>query len=731
MSKYACCMCIVAGFLASATVAASPASGQAAGTSTAGADEFHWLEPPHDPKALAWAKQQTEEATQKLQALPLYAAIQGEMKEVLKAKTESPDVTLLGKRAIRLLRTASHPHGLLQVATRDSHGVPGAWQTALDVDALRKREGVPYTLQAFSLRDTCLGPEFNRCLLRLSPGGGDEVEIREFDLDQGRFVAGGFKVPRSHAFAQWMDADDVLVEATVGGAPTTASGWPAQVQLWHRGTPLKSARVVYTAKPTDAIVEINAFGEGRDRYGVITRAINYSTFETLLVASDGHVKKTPLPTALKMSALAATRDHLIVQLAANADVQGTHYKAETVLGYSVGVGDADGRVSAVYVPPPDNYITNSGDIAATNDEVLVITSRHLVQQLNAVKWDGHAWQTREVMKAAPGETLALQPGAGGDNDVVVSTSGFVTPKRQELYVPGQPMRVLATDPTLFDGTKYVTEIGSATSRDGTRVDYYLLKPRTPVWKGAQPTLLTGYAAFGISFRPEYFNYEVGGRSFVLWLERGGSLVLPAARGGGERGDAWHRAAMRQKRQNSYDDFFAVVKKLMDQGYTTPSRLGVFGSSNGGLLAAVLGTERPDLFNAVVSDVPLTDMFRMKYMGMGAAWLDEYGDPDDPEYARALRKYSPYQNVRSGVHYPPFMITSSTEDNRVGPGHARKFAAKLESVGATVYFLEEQEGGHGVSDAFDNPELMSLRMTFLIHQLMSKGGTTGQASSGGG
>lgn len=204
----------------------------------------------------------------------------------------------------------------------------------------------------------------------------------------------------------------------------------------------------------------------------------------------------------------------------------------------------------------------------------------------------------------------------------------------------------------------------------------------------------------------------------LWFDRGGSVMIPAARGGGERGEAWHQAAMREHRQNSYDDFIAAIQQLIQSGYTTPSRIGIFGMSNGGLLTAVLGTERPDLFGAVVSDVPLTDLIRLKYMGMGAAWLDEYGDAADPAMAKVLESYSPLQNVRAGVTYPPFFITTSTSDDRVGPGHARKFAARLESVGANVYFYEDNEGGHGVSDAFRNPELMALRMTFLISNLMS-------------
>ncbi|MFM7274645.1 MAG: prolyl oligopeptidase family serine peptidase [Gammaproteobacteria bacterium] len=234
-----------------------------------------------------------------------------------------------------------------------------------------------------------------------------------------------------------------------------------------------------------------------------------------------------------------------------------------------------------------------------------------------------------------------------------------------------------------------------------------------------PTLMTGYGAFGISLAPGYFDVWVGGRSLQVWLARGGAIALPAIRGGGERGAEWHRAAMREKRQVSYDDFAAVTEDLITSGFTQPGRLGVFGMSNGGLLSATMGLQRPDLYAAVVSDVPLADMLRFPKMGMGAAWMDEYGNPDDPEAAKALRSYSPLHIVRDGVTYPRFLVTISTEDNRVGPGHARKLAARLEQVGAKVYFLEDQEGGHGVSDPLSRPELMAKRMTFLVDTLMPR------------
>ena len=321
-----------------------------------------------------------------------------------------------------------------------------------------------------------------------------------------------------------------------------------------------------------------------------------------------------------------------------------------------------------------------------------------------------------LFQADAGDTLTLRPAMDDRGGVVMSLSGFLSPRSQYLVAPDGARQLLARDPELIDASAFTTELGSATSKDGTRIDYFLLRPKQAAVDG-HPLLLTGYGAFGISFRPGYFDAAVGGPALKLWLERGGALAIPAVRGGGERGAQWHQSVIREKRQTSYDDFIAVVEHLVASGFTRPQRIGIFGMSNGGLLTATMGTQRPDLFGAVVSDVPLTDLIRMRHMGMGAAWMNEYGNPDIPEQAAAMRAYSPYQNVHAGTAYPPFLVTISTEDDRVGPGHARKFAHRLAEAGAPTFFYEDEEGGHGVSDALRNPELMALRMGFLIDRLM--------------
>jgi prolyl oligopeptidase len=686
-------------------------------------DDLLWLESPHDAKALDWAQRQTDQTITRLQGLADYPQVNTELARVLGSyPAQQPEVILLGHRAIRALHDREHPYGLLQVAELGHSGSLGSWRTVLDVAALRKREGIPYELNDYLFDDACLPPEYNRCLLRLSPGGGDEVEIREFDLKRGQFVPNGFRMPKGRNSAEWLNKDLLMIANGTAAGLKTISRWPTAVELWHRGQPLSTAGTVYATKPSDALLQLTAGGSGASRYGVITRAITLSAYELYIVDQHGQVAQAQLPEDLKSfgaTAVQSVSDRaLLVQLGRDAEIEGKSYPAESLLAYRIDPAVPAGQhVSLVYAPKPGEYVWPNMYPHHVRDRFGLVVCQHMVPAVLQATPAGDGWTTEKAVQGAAAQTLTLVRSSGAGNELVVRTTGLTTPTRQNLYRSGQPLRLLAQDPALIDSARYTVEVGSARSKDGTSVDYYLLKPASSLRRGPQPLLMTGYANHGSWFPLDYFGDMTGGPAMTLWLSRGGSLVIPLARGGGERGEAWHQAATRERRQNSYDDFIAVIEKLVRTGYTVPARTGVFGKSNGGLLAAVLGTERPDLFGAVVSDVPLTDLLRLKDMGMGGAWLYEFGDAADPAMAKVISGYSPYQNVRSGTRYPPFMITTSTADDRVGPGHARKLASRLESAGATVYFYEATEGGHDVSDALRNQQLIALRMSFLIDRLI--------------
>jgi prolyl oligopeptidase len=684
-------------------------------------DSFQWLESPKDPTALKWATEQTNATRSKLAAKPIYEQVAAELKTVLGANAPPPDYMLLGNKAVRLRRDAAHPHGLLEVALRGVDGTPREWRLALDVDALRAAEGKPYELHWYGAKDTCLAPAFDQCLLLLSPGGGDQVELREFDLLKAQFVKDGFRTTASRTQVAWLSRDRVLIAHTAAHEPVTLAGWPRVVHLWSRGTMLESAPVVARGEATDALIELAAMGVGSNRVGVMTRAIDLSTFEFKLIDTAGKITAIDLPRRVKpFGLLAATRRHLIVQLTEPAMIAGQTLPAETVLAYDVSNGQPTSkRVSVIFAPGNGDVVNDSlRGVVATATRVSLVVDRHLAKRVVSAAFDGTRWRTHDEFAGAPGTNLTLVASDPIGEDVIVEQSGFITPTRLDLLRPGQLLQALYAEEAAFDASGFVVEIKSVTVADGTLIDYYLLRPKILAHTSVTPTLMTGYGAFGLSLAPGYLDYVVGGPALTLWLNRGGALALPIIRGGGERGDVWHRAAMREKRQVSYDDFVAVTQALETSGFTSPQHVGVFGSSNGGLLSATVAVERPDLFGAVVSDVPLIDMLRYPTMGMGGAWIDEYGDPSNATMREALLRYSPFHNIKSGTTYPPFFITVSTEDNRVGPGHARKLAARLEEVGAKAYYFEDGEGGHGVSDALQRPELMALRMTFLIDRLMN-------------
>lgn len=698
-------------------IAACSVAALMAPLAAAAQDSYQWLEAPQDARALDWAKKATQDSEVRIAKMPGHDAIEAELKTLLAAGDPPPEYGLLGPVALRFQRSVAHPHGVLSVAKRGADGVPAGWREVLDVDALRKAEGSAYELRLGGTPN-CAPPDYTRCILSLSPQGGDEVELREFDLTTGAFVAGGFRTPASRSFVAWLDRDRLLIEHSIGEAPKLPTGWPAEVAIWTRGTPLDAAKTIYSAQPSDALMSVSATGEGKDRVGVITRAIDYSTFEHIVVRQDGRIEKTSIPTKVKMSLGAVGGGKLFAQLAEPATVDGRTYPAESVLAYDTNAAVPAGkRLSLVYTPGNGDFLSDPfGGMAPGRSTLRMILTNRGVQRIVTANSAANGW-TISDFPPEPVATSASFAGIDPASDVVImKRAGFLVPTRLELVDGKKSLATLYSEKPAFDASRFVAELKTAASKDGTAVDFYLLRPKNPSRPGKTPLLMTGYGAFGISLAPDYLGYSVGGKALVPWLTRGGAFALPLIRGGGDRGAEWHQAAIREKRQNSYDDFAAVTEALIASGLTGPKHIGVFGSSNGGLLAAVMGTQRPELYGAIVSDVPLTDLVRMPFMGMGAAWVNEYGDANDPAMRAVLDSYSPYQNVVPGKAYPPFLVSVATSDNRVGPGHARKLAAKLKDVGATVYYLEDQEGGHGVSDPLSRPELMADRMTFLFTML---------------
>lgn len=585
----------------------------------------------------------------------------------------------------------------------------------LDVGELNRRESADHDLRWAG--DRCLPPAFDRCLLSFGVAGGDQAALREFDLVTGSFVEGGFSLPASMHVVAWLSRDAIVVGHDLAGARTTAALWPAEAYIWRRGTSLHASRKVFTAAPTDALFQVYPLGEGRV---LLSQTVDFSTFVLHMIDGNGATTRLPLPQKLKLFGFqGATARHLFVQFAEAATTEGLQVPAESIVSYDFASEAPDRRRVAIVHTPAGGEVISSLGFAATRARVLFPVRAGMKMRLLGARHDGRQWRVATLESAEAGADIRVTGADPVGEEVAMLKEGFLSPPSIELLRENGSLAVLERSPHAFDASMHAVEARQARAPDGELIDYLLIAPKNRHGKPV-PTLMTGYGAFGISLSPAYPTTPsaqfYGGATLELWFQRGGALVVPAIRGGGDRGAAWHRAAMGENRQRSYDDFIAVADDLVRLGITDRKRLGVFGASNGGLLAAVVALQRPDLFSAVVADAPLTDMLRFTQMGGGAAWTAEYGDPSDPRAAAWLARYSPLHNVRTGAGYPAFFITVAATDNRVGPGHARKLARRLADAKAEVFFLEAEAGGHDVSDPLLRPELMAMRATFLFDHL---------------
>ena len=706
--------------------AADPAhGGESAATATSSApDPYAWLDDQYAPAAVQWAKARRDRAVADLEAQPEFAAVQHELQTALKRDAGLPELFVLGKRLVRFVRDTQHPSGLLQVAPRSARMEPLAWRTVLDLAALNSKEGTSYALNGLSFSDfpnRCLSPAYSRCLLPLSPGGSSNLELREFDLDRGAFVADGFRVPANRDFTAWLNFQTLVIAHSLEGSPTLNSSFPAIVRIWRRGQPLRDARPIFRADATDSLVDMRSVGGGSKRKVLLSIARDYSTVDFKLVDPSGRLTPIELPRQVKyVGNVAISAPYIAVQLAQPADVGGKHYAAEAIIAYDTdsGIAPAD-RYSEIYSPADGGFVNDGySGFSGTRSGFEFVEERSLHKTLLTARRGPRGWVVSKTVVAPPGVTLKILSATAADDDLLLEEEGFLKPPTVSLVRPKQPPTVIATAQPVIDAEQYVTEIRSAVSKDGTHVDYYLVHPKS-ARPGPAPALIGGYGSFGLNYEPSYFSSELK-LGMLSWLTRGGVFAAAAIRGGGERGEAWHLDGAGSKKQHSFDDFIAVAEDLIHSGVTRRQSLGAFGRSGGGLLTAVMTTQRPDLFAALLIGVPVTDLVRLGAHGSGIVQGQkaEFGDWDDPKQLPGILAYSPYQNIRPGVEYPRTLIITSTEDNQVGPGQARRFAARLEEVGARPLFIEEPTGGHGVPDQIKQPDLVAAEMTFFIHTLMN-------------
>ena len=695
---------LCSGYALAQTTAPTPAA-------MASDDPFIWLEEADSPRALDWVKQENDRSLGVLEKDPRYETLHQAALKIVDATDRIPTPAFRAGAIYNFWQDPAHAQGLWRRTSLDSYRTAApAWNTVLDLDALSKAEGKTWVWKGA----TCLKPDERVCMLSLSDGGEDATEVREFDLPSARFVDGGFRLPKGKQDVAWLGADTLILAREWGPGTMTESGYAFVIKTLKRGQPLDQAREVFRGTPKDVGVSPYSLYDGVTGGSQVMLARSVSFFETETYAvTPGGVKKLPLP--LKSTVQGLTDGQLIFTLEQDwtPESGGPTFKQGALMAADFAAMQAGSAKSAValFVPGPRESVEQT---AVGKSRVLVaayenVKGRALVFSRGA---DG-AW-TRASLPLPDKAAVNIVDADDGSDRAFIQVESFLEPPTLYLAdAAGGAVQPIKSLPPRFDASKDVIEQFEAASSDGTRVPYFVVRPKDLKFDGTAPTLLYAYGGFQASMTPTY-----SGANGKLWLERGGVYVLANIRGGGEFGPAWHEAGLKTHRQLIYDDFAAVAKDLIARKITSPRRLGIEGGSNGGLLMGVQFEQHPELWNAVVIQVPLLDMLRFTKIGAGASWVGEYGSPDVPEERAFLARISPYHNLKPGVRYPEPLFVTSTKDDRVSPAHARKMAAKMQAMGLPFYYYENTEGGHSASaNLHETAHRVSLEMTYLTRKLM--------------
>jgi prolyl oligopeptidase len=700
---------LLAPLAASAQSAPAPAPAEA---SASAADPFAWLEDVDGARSLEWVHKQNVRTAARLEGDPRYEVFRKDALAIFTAQDRIPMPARFRAGGVdNFWQDDAHPKGLWRHASLDSYRSSSPqWETVIDFDALSKAEGKNWIFKGV----TCLKPAETVCLVRMSDGGGDSVELREFDTAAKGFVEGGLRFSNQKQYAEWLDHDTLLMgrdwKEGADGGELTDSGYPYVLKIVKRGQPADQAHEVFRGQKSDVWAQPRVLrGDGGKVDAVIVnKGLSFYDTEYYLLG-DGQPVRLPLP--LKSSIQAYVKGQLVFTL--QQDWNG--FKQGDLLSYDLASLKADPAAAKPVLitrPGPTQSIDN---VDSTHGRVVVQLLDNVKSAVDLYDYAGGGRWTHARMAGLPADAhLPVVATSDDDDRMFVSAESFLEPTSLWLAdaASGQVVKVKAM-PARFDGSRDEVSQYFATSTDGTKIPYFLVTPKGMKLDGSTPTLMFGYGGFQISETPSY-RPELG----KLWLERGGAYVLANIRGGGEFGPAWHESALREHRQRAFDDFASIARDVFARKISSPRHFGIYGRSNGGVLTTVSMTQHPELWNAVVIESPLVDMLRYNHLSAGASWVGEYGDPDKPEDRAFIAKYSGYQALKAGQKYPEPYITTNTKDDRVHPSHARKFAAKLEALGYPYLYYENTFGGHA-NDA--DPELNARRWArhyvYLSQKLM--------------
>lgn len=679
------------------------------------ADPWLWLEELKGKRALRWVRAHNLKTRRVLEGDPRFDLFKKQALGIFTAPDRIPYGRYRNGFVYNFWRDETHVRGIYRRTTLASYRSDSPeWETLLDLDKLATAEGRNWVLKGIG----CLPPAHEHCLIALSRGGRDRIVVREWNAATRTFVKDGFNIGEGYSQVAWLDADSVLVSSFHGRSLFAAYlfGYRDQVRVWKRGTPLDEAVPLLEADVQTADIAPMVAHRPDGNVAVIMRQYDFYNAEYFAITEAGKMAKLPVPRHAKLGTVFKGQILFILRKSWTPEPDGGEAREipqGALIAFDLNAFMETGKlpeVEPLYVP--DERSTVRG-VSAARDAAILSLLNDVSSELMILRFENGEWRKHPAAIPEAG-TAAVTSADGFSNVTFVGYQNFLTPDRLlQLDVDTGEVTPLKSLPARFDADGLAVKRLEATSRDGTGVPYFFVGPDEAERDGPLPTLLYGYGGFGISLTPGYLA-----RFGKLWLERGGAFVIANIRGGGEFGPDWRRAGVRTNRQNSFDDFIAVSEDLIERGFTSPRRLGIMGGSNGGLLVGVALTQRPDLYNAVICIVPLLDMIRFVKLPPGQIWISEYGDPSDPKERKVLMSYSPYHNLEKETDYPGVFFLTSTADDRVHPGHARKMAARMESMGHEVLFFENIEGGHSASaNLLQEAHNTALQFVYLARQLM--------------
>lgn len=644
-------------------------------------DPYLWLEDIESEQSLEWVKAQNSVSEKTFKETPLFISLSEKFLNVYNDKEKIAIPNLVGKYVYNFWQDAQNERGVWHRMLKEDYVADKTnWEIVLDLDELSKNENKKWVFGGAIWFE----PDNNLCLLSLSDGGTDKSEIREFDAVKKEFVKDGFFVPASKGSASWIDKNTLLVATDFGAGSSTLSGYPRIVKKWKRGTTMADAKTILEADSTIVTVQPFSFYSNKKRYIMLYKAITFYDIEIYYV-QENEPKKLSIPHDAEIQGF--YNMELMMALQSDWEVDDKTYPSGALVSIDMD-DDLKGKMNIKLIYKPDDK-SSIVSMSTSKDFIVVNIMENVQNKLIKYHLSVNKWV---------GEEITGLPGFGGinlitsdhtTNDYFFIFTNFITPQSL-YYAQNNKIQKTKQRKDYFDTSNLIVEQNWATSKDGTKIPYFIIHKKDLKLDGKNPLIIYAYGGFNSSLQPFYdATFGVG------WMEQGGVYVMANIRGGGEFGPSWHQAAIKEKRQNAYDDLFAVSEDLITRKITSPKHLGLIGFSNGGLLTGVAFTQRSDLYNAVIVGAPLLDMKRYNKLLAGASWMGEYGDPDNPEDWAYLKKYSPYHNLIKDKNYPKVFFTTSINDDRVHPGHARKMAAKMADMGHPFFYHETIEGGHGL------------------------------------